>query len=60
MHHPKHSTVCGSVLAFTLLAATFSAQAEDVTRLGGGNPKSPIAQAITVPEGYKTDRKSVV
>ena len=41
MHHSKHLTVCGSVLALTLLAATVSAQAEDVARLGGGNPKSP-------------------
>ena len=54
MHHSKHLTVCSSVLALTLLAATVSAQAEDVARLGGGNPKSPIAQAVTVPEGYKT------
>jgi len=54
MHHPRNLTFCGSVLTLTLLATTCCAQAEDVVRLGGGNPKSPIAQAVTVPEGYKT------
>ena len=54
MHNRKILAVCGPALALALLATTFGAAAQEVTRLGGGNPKSPIAQAVTVPEGYKT------
>ena len=54
MHNRKILAVCGPTLALALLATTFGAAAQDVTRLRGGNPKSPIAQAVTVPEGYKT------
>jgi enamine deaminase RidA (YjgF/YER057c/UK114 family) len=45
--------VSAAFLAFSL-AGLAAAQAQEVTRLGGGNPKSPIAQAVTVPPGYTT------
>jgi enamine deaminase RidA (YjgF/YER057c/UK114 family) len=54
MHNTKNLTVGGSILTLALLATTICAQSEDVSRLGGGNPNSPIAQAVTVPEGFKT------
>src|ERR1700744_2370996 len=42
------------VLALLLCGIAFGAHAQDVGRLGGANPKSPIAQAVTVPPGYTT------
>lgn len=29
-------------------------EAQDISRLAGGNPKSPIAEVVTVPPGYTT------
>jgi enamine deaminase RidA (YjgF/YER057c/UK114 family) len=43
---------CGAVAVFGLSAS--AAAAQDVSRLGGGNPNSPINQAVTVPPGYTT------
>ena len=53
MHNRTMKTMSAAFLALSLAGAA-TAQAQEVTRLGGGNPKSPIAQAVTVPPGYTT------
>lgn len=49
----RHSIA--GLLAASLLATGFAAQAQDgVSRLPLGDPKFPIAAAVTVPAGYAT------
>lgn len=54
MAYLKRGILCRAVLVMSLWTTASSAEAQDVGRLGGGNPKSPIAQAVTVPPGYTT------
>jgi enamine deaminase RidA (YjgF/YER057c/UK114 family) len=54
MSSPKRLGFYGPLLVLALGCMTVGARAQDVSRLGGGNPKSPIAQAVTVPAGYTT------
>ncbi len=54
MNTRKKLSFYGPVLALALLATAGGAAAQDIGRLGGGNPRSPIAQAVTVPAGYTT------
>lgn len=42
---------CCGCMAASLLGVS-AAAAQGITRLGGDNPRSPIAQAVTVPPGY--------
>jgi enamine deaminase RidA (YjgF/YER057c/UK114 family) len=46
---------CGSIAAFAFCGFVSAATAQDVGRFaGGGNPNSPINQAVIVPPGYTT------
>ena len=47
-------TIGTGAAALLLSAGLSAATAQPVTRLMGGNPNSPIAQAVTVPPGYTT------
>lgn len=46
--------IAGAVAVIGLFSVASEACAQGVTRLGGGNANSPIAQAVTVPPGYTT------
>ena len=48
------TVVAGIVAASAMACFASSANAADVTRLAGDNPKSPIAQAVAVPMGAFT------
>ena len=51
----KRHPIAGLMIAASLLASGFAAQADDgVSRLPLGNPNFPIAAAVTVPAGYAT------
>src|ERR1700754_3057377 len=50
----KSRAIRGAGVTLLMCGVAFGAQAQEVSRLGGGNPKSPIAQAVKVPSGYTT------
>lgn len=51
----KRHPIAGLMLVTSLLASPFAASAQDsVSRLPLGDPKFPIAAAVTVPAGYAT------
>jgi enamine deaminase RidA (YjgF/YER057c/UK114 family) len=50
----QKTVLCGFATAFSLCGLASTANAADVSRLGGANPRSPIAEAVTVPPGYTT------
>src|SRR6185437_10659679 len=54
MNHLQKIALFGSAIAFAVCGLASTASAADVSRLGGDNPRSPIAQAVAVPPGYTT------
>jgi enamine deaminase RidA (YjgF/YER057c/UK114 family) len=54
MRYLDKAIFLGLIFAILSFGTMVEVAAQDISRLAGGNPKSPIAEAVTVPPGYTT------